>query len=265
MHRPLVIAQVAASVDGRISIGPNRTMWEDLDDERLRTTMGGNTWSGVDAIIRAMHSPGAELLGSASLVSEGEPLTDLPPTTKPQQTLYRDYLPESIIQRPGQKGWLVVVDGRGRLRSGFKESQDNPGWHMLHLVSAGVTSDYLGFLQDRQIPYLIAGEKRVNLEEALGKLHRKVGVKSMISTAGGRLNGALMRAGLLDEINIIVHPVVIGGDKTPALFDGPDLEPDEWPASLELLSAQVQADGTLWLRYGVRQNHIPETRPGRQS
>jgi len=36
MNRPYIIIQVAASVDGRISLGPNRTMFDDMRDERTR-------------------------------------------------------------------------------------------------------------------------------------------------------------------------------------------------------------------------------------
>jgi 2,5-diamino-6-(ribosylamino)-4(3H)-pyrimidinone 5'-phosphate reductase len=67
----------------------------------------------------------------------------------------------------------------------------------------------------------------------------------------GRLNGALLRAGLIDEISIEYFPAVIGSLETPALFDAPPLRPDEWPTRLELISAQVQAEGRVWVRYQV--------------
>ena len=81
----------------------------------------------------------------------------------------------------------------------------------------------------------------------------RLGVECVISTAGGRLNGALLRAGLVDEINVELFPAVIGGRETPSLFDAPALKPDEWPTPLELISAQVQDDGNVWLRYRVVQ------------
>ena len=46
-------------------------------------------------------------------------------------------------------------------------------------------------------------------------------------------------------------PAVIGGFETPSLFDSPELKPDEWPARLRLISAQVQPEGHVWLRYEV--------------
>ncbi len=73
----------------------------------------------------------------------------------------------------------------------------------------------------------------------------------VVSTAGGGLNGALLRAGLVDEIQLIVLPAAIGGEGTPSLFDGPALADGESPTRLRLLSSHAETDGTLWLRYEV--------------
>jgi 2,5-diamino-6-(ribosylamino)-4(3H)-pyrimidinone 5'-phosphate reductase len=81
-----------------------------------------------------------------------------------------------------------------------------------------------------------------------------LGVECILSTAGGQLNGALLRAGLVDEIMIDFFPAVFGGRGTPALFDAPPLQPDQQPTSLKLLSAQAQPNGWVELRYEVRKN-----------
>jgi len=253
--RPYIIAQVAASADGRISIGPNRNMFEDMADPRLTTTMvGGDLWQEVRDSINASHPLQADMLGSASLISEGEavkPLGPPGPADGDVATLYRDFLPEEVVGRAGHEGWLVVVDGRGRVRSGFKGTPDAPGWHALHLTSRAAPPEYPAFLRRSGIPYLVAGERRVDLPEAMRKLKGELGVENALSTAGGKLNGALLRAGLVDEIHIIVCPVVIGGLETPSLFDSPDLKPGEWPARLSLVKADARPDGRVWLHYRV--------------
>jgi dihydrofolate reductase len=53
----------------------------------------------------------------------------------------------------------------------------------------------------------------------------------------------LLRAGLLDELNLLVHPLVVG-DGLARLFP-----PDEPSTSLELLSAQTFSSGVLNLSY----------------
>ena len=137
-----------------------------------------------------------------------------------------------------------------RMRMGYKGTE-HPGCHMLHLTSPAAPPEYLTFLQRERIPYLITGQERVNLPAAFGLLRTVLGVERLLSTGGGRLSGALLRAGLLDEINVILRPEIIGGALTPALFDGPDLAPQAWPTALRLISVQMHAGTYLWLRYEV--------------
>jgi riboflavin biosynthesis pyrimidine reductase len=82
----------------------------------------------------------------------------------------------------------------------------------------------------------------------------RLGATCVLSQAGGGLNGAVLRAGLVDEICLMVLPAIVGGSGTPPLFDGPDLQDDESPAGLELLDSQIETDGLLWLRYADIQN-----------
>jgi riboflavin biosynthesis pyrimidine reductase len=110
---------------------------------------------------------------------------------------------------------------------------------------------YLAYLRREETPYLEAGEGRVELGEALVKMKALLGVECVLSTGGGRLNGALLRAGLLDEVNVELLPALIGGVETPTLFDSPALGPDEPVTQLELISCQVQPGGRVWVRYRV--------------
>ena len=136
------------------------------------------------------------------------------------------------------------------MRSGYKGDEAS-GAYVLHLTAHGAPPEYLAFLRREGIPYLIAGERRVDLPEVMRRMKEKLGVDCLLSMAGGRLNGALLRAGLIDEVNILFTPRLIGGLETPSLYDSPDLREDEWPTPLRLISAEVRADGVLWVRYGV--------------
>ena len=69
---------------------------------------------------------------------------------------------------------------------------------------------------------------------------------------GGRINGAMLRAGLVDEVSLLVAPVADGRIGTPALFDVDGEDADEVrPWSLDLEVVEQRADGMLWLRYRV--------------
>jgi 2,5-diamino-6-(ribosylamino)-4(3H)-pyrimidinone 5'-phosphate reductase len=250
LNRPYLVIQISTSVDGRVALGPNRTWWDDMDDPRCKAPDKGHEalWHEVESNIKRLHNPQGEMQGSGSFAKEGEPLKPLLPFEGDPQLLYQDYLPDEVVHRPNHKVWLVVVDGRGRLRTGYK-GNENPETHMLHLTSHGAPAEYLAFLQREKIPYLIAGEQHVDLKCVMEKLKTVLGVNCVRSTAGAKLNGALLKAGLVDEINIIFRPEIIGGFETPSLFDSPELAPDEWPARLKLISVQVRAEGHVWLRY----------------
>jgi 2,5-diamino-6-(ribosylamino)-4(3H)-pyrimidinone 5'-phosphate reductase len=80
---------------------------------------------------------------------------------------------------------------------------------------------------------------------------RSLGVRALRLWGGGILNGVMLRAGLIDEVHLIVKPALIGGRRTPTLVDGDDLAADERPAVLELVSARPQEGGFVWLHYRV--------------
>lgn len=251
MNRPKVIVLNSASVDGKIAVSSDNLLL--YGDERW-TAIAGEAPFNVFAWLKATHTPQATLEGSGSFVREGDEPEPLAPYEGDPQSLYQDFLPETVIHRAGHQGWFTVVDGRGRIRWIYKDEFPDEmwrGWHLLVLVCAHTPSAYLAYLQRETVPYLVAGEKRVDLGLALEKMKAQLGVETVLSTAGGKLNGALLRRGLVDEINIEFLPTVIGGFDTPSLFTCPTLNPDEWPTRLKLLSTHVQAGGQVWLRYQV--------------
>ena len=253
MSRPRVIVHAVASVDGRITLAPDVLLL--YGDERWQAVAGSS--DDVYERLKFTYKPQVFLEGSGSFVLSSTEPEPLPPVAGDPQSLYQDFLPHDVVHRPGHQGWFTAVDSRGRVRWFYKEFEGWEGWHLLILVAQNTPPEYLAYLQREKIPYLVAGEKRVDLHAALEKLGSQLGVTCVVSTAGGKLSGALLRAGLVDEISIEFFPAVIGGPETPSLFDAPALKPDEWPTRLKLISAQVQAEGRVGLRYQVVSEHVP--------
>jgi hypothetical protein len=235
-----------------LAVSPERLLL--YGDERWEAISGASNFD-VFEWLRTTHDAQATLEGSGSLVREGDEPEPLPPFEGDVASLYKDFMPEAVIQRPSHRGWFTLVDGRGRGRQLIKDGgvfgEAWEGWHLLILAGHHTPAEYLAYLRSQDIPYLVAGTGQVDLRLALEKMGSRLGVTSLVSTAGGRLNGALLRAGLIDEINVEFLPAAIGGRGTPSLFDAPALAADEWPVRLELLSAQVQSGGRVWLRYRV--------------
>ena len=127
------------------------------------------------------------------------------------------------------------------------------GWHLLVLVSNNSPVEYLAYLQKEFIPYLVSGVERIDFKQALEKMKRKLSVDTLLSTAGGVLNGHLLKIGLVDEVNIEFLPGIIGGGETPSLFSSYLLSENDVPIQLDLLSVSTHAGGRIWVRYKVRQ------------
>ena len=252
MTRPRCITYSIASVDGRLTLAPGVNLMAGDPRWEAATTGVGDPYEWV----RREHDPQVLLEGSGSFV----PPANHPDTGEPQDPGPADpppegdhFLPEAVLGVSGRR-WFAVVDGRGRVDLQFTEWPDPAwaGWHALVLTSRAAPGDHLAALRARGIPYLVVGEHHVDLPAAMRLLGRRLGVRTVVCTGGGRLGGAMLRAGLVDEIDIDVLPVAIGGRGTPALFDAPPLQPEEWPVALDLMSAEPLAGGIVRLRYAVR-------------
>jgi 2,5-diamino-6-(ribosylamino)-4(3H)-pyrimidinone 5'-phosphate reductase len=246
--RPHVVMQMSASIDGRIALGPSLTMF-DTHPASAALPDEGALWSTVATAIREAWSPQATMMGSGTVQREDAPWTELPPFGGEAASLYADFLPAEVVSTTSH--WHVLVDGRGRCRSGYKATE-NEGGHVLHLVSFAAPPEYLAFLRRERIPYLIGGQVHADLQGALRKLRGVLGVRALRLWGGGILNGVMLRAGLIDEVHLILKPALIGGRRTPTLSDCDDLTADERPEVLDLVSARPQAGGFLWLHYRVR-------------
>lgn len=246
MTRPRVVTFNVTSLDGRLTLAPGvNLMAGDVRWSALTEGLGDPyLW------VREAHDPDLLLEGSGSFTAPAH--ADLLAAQPGPAVEGRHFLPDEVTGVPGRR-WFAVVDGRGQVDLTFTEWPDPAwaGWHALVLTSRGAPADHLGRLRERGIPYAVVGEEHVALGPALELLHDRLGVRTVVCTGGGRLGGALLRQGLVDEIDLELLPVAIGGRGTPMLFDAEPLADDEWPARLELLSDETLESGRLRLRYRV--------------
>jgi riboflavin biosynthesis pyrimidine reductase len=62
---------------------------------------------------------------------------------------------------------------------------------------------------------LAAGERTVNLREAMQTLRREMNIRYLLCEGGPRLYGSMMRAGVIDEKFLTVSPVEVGQEVPP--------------------------------------------------
>ncbi len=146
---------------------------------------------------------------------------------------------------------LVVPDSRGQIRV-WSEILKMPYINdVLVLCSRSTPREYLDFLDERYIDYLVVGYQQVDLENALEELNTKFGVKRVRVDSGGVLNGILLRQGLADEIHLLIHPELVGGTTPNSIFQTHDTDEDEEPIKLYLDGMEKIKDDIIYLRYRV--------------
>jgi len=153
---------------------------------------------------------------------------------------------EDFIATGEHDSFAFAIDASGRL---VWESNDIGGDHIVAILSERVSDEYLALLRARGVSYLLAGARDVDLARSLEKIAERFEVRTLMLEGGGRINGAMLRAGLIDEVSVLFAPVADGRVGTPALFDvdGDDV----MPRRLMLENVEPREDGVLWLRYRV--------------
>lgn len=97
-------------------------------------------------------------------------------------------------------------------------------------------------------------QERPSLTDALERLKQECGCSRLTVQSGGTVNGLFLREKLLDYVDIIIAPVLIGGKDTATLIDGRSLlTKDELfqLGVLRLIEARALQDSYVRLRYHV--------------
>lgn len=102
---------------------------------------------------------------------------------------------------------------------------------------------------DAELPPCAASVSYVrgSLEDGVRALRRDHGVRSILCEGGPALLGDLVRAGLMDELHLVVAPKLAAGPDPLTILGGAALDP---PADLELASLH-ESGGYLFLRYAA--------------
>ena len=97
-------------------------------------------------------------------------------------------------------------------------------------------------------------QEQFSLSEALTRLYKDFGCERLTVQSGGTVNGIFLREKLIDFVDIVVAPILIGGKSTATLIDGESLlSADELHllGALRLIECRALEDSYLRLRYEV--------------
>jgi 2,5-diamino-6-(ribosylamino)-4(3H)-pyrimidinone 5'-phosphate reductase len=94
----------------------------------------------------------------------------------------------------------------------------------------------------------------LDLGQVLADVHEKYGAERLTIQSGGQLNCRFLREDLIDYVNVVVAPVLVGGHDTPTLIDGDAISsPEELNKirPMRLIECKALNDSYVQLRYEV--------------
>ncbi len=228
--KPHVICHMVSSVDGRTLNSrwrPDGKLASTLF-ERLHDELGGDAW----------------LVGrvTGQEFAKGK---NYPAVT--DQVFPR----ESWFARRDAKAYGVALDAQGKIVWGRSDIGGDP---IVAVLSKKISDAHLAGLRSEGVSYIFAGDAELDLGLILEILNRELGVKRLLLEGGGGANGAFLRAGLIDEISLVLCPAVDGAKGAPSVFDSSEVlvGPTAPVEAMVLESSKVLDGGAVWLRYRLR-------------
>jgi 2,5-diamino-6-(ribosylamino)-4(3H)-pyrimidinone 5'-phosphate reductase len=173
-------------------------------------------------------------------------LTSLPPERK------EDFLPP---EGPGRTTlpYLFVPDSTGRLEGLLHVMRQEPYYRdVVVFCTPSTPASYRTYLAERNYAVYETEGNKVNLTQMLSICRGQYGVTRMVTDSGGELVGALLDAGIVDELAILLCPHIVGLSRMP-LFRAVSCA-----TSWELMSAEPGDSGTVWLRYRLCHRNVQE-------
>jgi len=146
--------------------------------------------------------------------------------------------------------YAVIVDGEGTIHweSGMVERRGDK-MHVITVLQENVSDTYIAHLRQAGVSYVFAGKGSLDLPLAVQKLKEKFGIEKMLLSGGGIVDWAFLQAGLIDEISLVIPPVIDGGTGLASTFDDSVFAANHSSKSLSLIDVQRLDGDCIWLRY----------------
>ncbi len=230
--RPYVICLMQISVDAKIKID----RWPDPDAAE-----------GEYERVHDLHRADAWLCGRVTMAyfARHQPKPARRPLAPAEPTSERG---DFIAPAPG-KSYAVAADARGKLK--WRSNAVN-GDRLIVLLSSRASQAHRAEMRARRISYLVSPGDRIDFGSALAKLRKNFGIKRLMLEGGGGINASLLHAGLIDELSLLLSPVIDGSSATTGLFETDPHQRSLRARGLRLLQVSRRPDGVLWLRYRVQ-------------
>ncbi|MGM9972228.1 MAG: dihydrofolate reductase family protein [Anaeroplasmataceae bacterium] len=221
--RPFIVCFMMSSLDGRIDcemtekIEGSKEYYEILEDLSLDACLSGK-------ITAKMHYALA---------------TDF----HPKDT--KKVLKEDVFHAITKDNYSIVVDTNGTLCWPSNMIGDT---HLIVLLSENTTIEYLSYLKEMNISYIVSGKEGIDLNKAIKILYNTFKIKRLGVVGGGKINASFLQENIIDEIDVLIGPGIDGRSDQPSIFDGIK---EENPYRLKLIDLKKYDDGVVLLKYNL--------------
>lgn len=249
MTRPYTICHLLCSLDGKISglfmgspaAAVGREAYGRLaNDFQCQATVYGTT-TMLDFYPGLYDENGTAAPGAASANEATAPTASLDPRTA-----------EDFVANADAASYIVALDRHGRLAyDGPTMTRRGKTSHLIVALTRRASADYLHYLRRIGVSYVFCGDDDIDCVQLMEKLAALFGIKRALVAGGGRIDWSFLAAGCLDEVSLIVAPVVDATPDAATIFERTGGHEHAPVAPLALASSEDLGEGALWLRYNV--------------
>lgn len=228
MNKPHIICYMMTSVDGRIDcdmvgrLAGVEDYYPLLDELGLQSAVSGKVTARLELAEPGEFKPESSFPAGREMVSK---------------------------KTDSRGGYNIVADTKGTLLWKNDDQYDKP--HII-LTSEQVSTEYLSYLDEKNISYVVTGEDHINLARAVEILKETFGIERLGVVGGPMINTAFLDAGLLDEVIVLIGSGIDGRASFPPVFNRSDNGKKE-PTPLELVDVKKYNSGAVFIRYRTKQ------------
>jgi 2,5-diamino-6-(ribosylamino)-4(3H)-pyrimidinone 5'-phosphate reductase len=144
---------------------------------------------------------------------------------------------------------LVIIDNNHLIKKGIENLIKKT--RKLYLVTTNKKHPAFQFKSKLELIYY---PKKIDFKDLFRKFKQKYKIQRITIQSGGTLNSIFLREGLVDEINFVYAPCLIGGKDTPTLVDGENIRKFSELKNikaLKLMKINKLKDSYIQLKYKV--------------
>ncbi len=232
-NRPYLLCHMMCSLDGKITSGTGENIF---DDEYLPL---------YDQTDEEQHTQGW-MCGRVTMEMFAESVNT--PLSFAPIASHEDFIGSHRLER-----FSVAIDTQGVLlwKSNIIKSSFARGleYTLIVVVTKETPGEYLAYLQSKDISYVVAGEKQLDWNIALTKLHTLFGVNKLSVQGGGKINGSLLRSGCIDELSLLIIPFAVNNSSAPNIFEN-EVTPETFKTyGFRLKEVRQLEKEVVWLKY----------------